>query len=1515
MKKRIIVIIIITLILIGLASYFYSFKENRENMQKVYREMLDLNIFVDYRERHLYLYANRFLFKECDNLNNTECREYLSTYGWKLYGTNGNIVRFNITVLDEILNSMVDVYKTLIHGFKVMIYDFGYYTRILFYKTEVLSKRGLDPLYFPEPYQLKEQILNAKLDFDMKALLETPVVIGVIYYDVLITAVKGWIAGVWLLFYFVVDETIIQLIVASFLANFLMVLTREFVFLGVNKLSGGTIKYWMFQKYASLLQEIGLLDVFNNGMAVLIMVRVFFIAIGLPYLFNFGALYGVMLVFIYCFWYIISHMQHKIKYEVELKIKADVGLKKATKVEFSFYTFMERVGIWFLKSFWTLTPLPLRVYRQGFDFRPFKDLVAPSNKVFYISIISLCILVPLTFIVDIIFHTIAWTICYLWLYPYVFNRRISETKWLEISKSIEDRSVIINSEILEERDDYLHNLIRSWLLIFGFYRLNGEIIRTKSKFSEFIEDIKQAKPDNNMLVWAKVYEMPSRYLKGKFLHLDPKNKEKYELFLNGLEMDAYRLYGEKDIRLIWTKGSKEGNALNSVKSVIDSLFLKKFGKRWTPSFPLQEYVHEDKEVPPGFDEENNSRYKGLYFGVNLDFEAVSPEEGFARFVTKYYDGNKMANLALDNVQRGTVPELKDMRMYDAMFTLSYLRYSAMYFYSEDIVTVPTIKHISDLYYIDGVNDIDYCKTVCLSACVLADLNILVEIKQSLITRNIVKTRDLKANHFIKDAYERLSLAFNEEYIMIDEEEGKIDIPSYKHVYLPEYKDFTEQSNKDLAVKFSKITEVKGSILTQLGHLQKQVHNKDLNKLYKMYREKLVDLEKFMIYPVYLTGAIQSDVAISDSFMMRILNSLEVDSEISNEFKLWLSNFKSEQWPLVLAWFVQNNKTFMYRYIPKEELNHFILKGGLDKHKAWFQPDSNFELKKKEFFNFVDKIRGIAEPLIVGSERKDDDYIELEDFKDPMMDLGYSNMSRLSYTVYEKEVYKGLKTIGIQREYAIGDIFMHINKDMVKMVRTFSPQSNLAEYVIANPNKDLVFQAIDKYKRRKFLFDLNQTYQGINFYEWLFSMLDNLYNVEEGFKAVVREIDSFSIEDLSLQSRKASPGFLTNRNGVRNKADKLELTKAWAKTYRKSILVEQPLDHIWMMLVVPKTCKPGAEEVRVVNAPEMYFYINQFLIYETFVKLSRFSKVTNDFCLFFGDFDKAVRKHTAGYEIESLDLRSQGGRIQREIKDIFVKWYGRFMPTAADKVMLKYLTEDIFSCKFMIPANYGGFIFEKKDGWCDGPYGTNQFDSWTMVVYYLMNVWNNVVGLGGDISDIRPEKFVIESHGDNWIHSYPPNKSKLFAWRPSFLEDIGQEVKGTISRSLSPIGLELMGFVISLRDGLYVGTRPTAKTIKSLVFNKKQYKVKEIQKSYEKSIISCLRLVDCWNTEAFELLNKLEAIYASVEPKAVTVDDEYKLYILEESDNQPRRAWTYESKRIRELSEADPTNLSLWIEKD
>lgn len=391
---KIIILLILIIISFGTISYFYAEESNREIIHEVYRELVNFTLVTDYRERHLFLYTNRYFFPECKSLNRSDCRAYLSTFGWRL-AVNNDIVRFNSTTLDAIVNFVIDNYNKVVFGMKLLLTDFGYYYRIWLYKAEVVSTSGFKRAYFPEMYEVPEQLFNVKLDYDMVKLIETPSVLVLVYYNALKTILHGWIGSVWLLFYLVIDETISQLLFASTLVNMMVWVTREVSYYGVNKITGGHVKFWMYQKFTSLLVDAGIFDLFNNGLVLVVLFRIVMIMLGLPHLFNFGAVYFIAIIMIYCFYYLLSHMQTKIKYQVELKISADVKIKQGNQVDFGFYNFSEKLGLWFVESFWNMTPLIMRLYRGGWEFRPFHDLTAPTRTLFYIAVITLPVIIPI----------------------------------------------------------------------------------------------------------------------------------------------------------------------------------------------------------------------------------------------------------------------------------------------------------------------------------------------------------------------------------------------------------------------------------------------------------------------------------------------------------------------------------------------------------------------------------------------------------------------------------------------------------------------------------------------------------------------------------------------------------------------------------------------------------------------------------------------------------------------------------------------------------------------------------------------------------------------------------------------------------------------------------------------------------------------------------------------------------------------------------------------------------------
>lgn len=1499
-------LIILILISFGTISYFYTEESNREIVREVFREIGNFTLKADYRERHLFLYFNKYLIKECNGLNRTECRAFLSSFGWRL-AVRDDIVRVNITIIDNLINTIVDTWNKIEFGAKIFIADFGYYFKIWLYRAEVMSVMGPKRAYFPELYVIPDKLFDIKIDEEMKLLLETPSVLVIVYYESLKTILYGWIGAVWLLFYLIIDETIMQLLFASTLINVLVWVTREAAYYGVNKISGGYIKFWMFQKFSSLLVETGVFDIFSNGITLVIILRVILILIGLPYLFNFGAVYFVAIILLYCFYYLISHMQTKVKYQVELKIKADVNVKQGAPMDLGFYSFTEKLGLWFMESFWNMTPFFLRLYREGWEFRPFLDLTAPTKGIFYLALISLPFVILIVFVFDLVIYLLAWATVYVWFYPYVFNKRIAESKWLVIMKSIESRSVIISNETLKDSDGYFYNLVRSWLLICGFYRLNAEEHVPKSRFKEFLRDIIDSLPVNDRFFWVKRYEMPYRYLKGKVLQLQPTLEEKALMYEAGLEADALMAYGTKDIRLLWTKGSKDSTKLTLAKSQIDALFINKFGVGWRG--PL--LIPEQPVVPEHIAKHRENDYYKL---ISKDFVIEDPIYGFKQFVMprpKVDWINKIVAIGQELADIGDIPDISTMDRIDSLYLISYIRYYVMSIYSEDMRDLDIIKGIPDEFYINDVDDKDFCKTVVVQANILANYDIKYLIAQSLYTQKVVVTSNDLHNYLIKDAYWRLNMLYKGK---VEEKQVPLDNIRLEtgRSFNPEYRDYVEPGYEELRKQLEDVTLIhKGSILTQLGHLINQgITATPVVDAMSKFRKRLFELKHYQVYPLYQHGLPIGDVSASNDIVLEIHHAIAKDREIYNEFLTWLNSFDKRYHGMMILWFIYMNKEFMYRFIDKSRINGILAEHGMTtKNRVWLQPEAHSERIKQDFYNALDKLKKLS----FTDTKEDDEYIELEDFSNPLSKFDYGNMSKLEYTISDgRELVKGLKTIGRQKLYSAPNLLIYVNKYMADLLPRLYPQGDLRQYEIVNPTHQLVREALDKYRRRKFEFNQFSVYKGTYFKPWLMKQLDDLYRVHQGYKVKIRTIDSFSVEDLSLQSRRASPGFLTNRNGVRNKADKLDMTKEWAKSYRKSVLMGDALEHIWMTIIVPKTCKPTDKQVRVVNAPEMYFYINQFLLYEPFVRLSKFSKVTSDFCLFFGDFDKAVRKHKHGHIIESLDLRNQGGRIQHEVMDLFLEWYSRFFDDTRDINMLYHVSNDIINAKFMLPTNYGGHIFQKNDGWCDGPYGTNQFDTFAMVIYYLINCWINTVEQGLDLDDVNSDNFTIESHGDNWLHSYHPNLKKQLTWKPSNLNDLGQEVKDSISVSKDPVGLELMGFLIKREGDLYVGTRPTGKTLKSLIYNKKKYDDLETQRGYEKSIIMCLQLVDCWNNDAYVLLNQLYAQYSSVTPHIVTLDAEYKHFILSELGLNPRLAWTYESKKSFEVSEIDPTDISSWV---
>jgi hypothetical protein len=297
------------------------------------------------------------------------------------------------------------------------------------------------------------------------------------------------------------------------------------------------------------------------------------------------------------------------------------------------------------------------------------------------------------------------------------------------------------------------------------------------------------------------------------------------------------------------------------------------------------------------------------------------------------------------------------------------------------------------------------------------------------------------------------------------------------------------------------------------------------------------------------------------------------------------------------------------------------------------------------------------------------------------------------------------------------------------------------------------------------------------------------------------------------------------------------------------------------------------------------------LYQPLYELVDNSLISDKFNPFFCNFHDTVYRICQNPEKESYDIRKMGKNTPKELNMLIHRYYKRLLQTNEEQTLLDYFEKDLNSSVFVIPRNYGGEILQKDDGNPDGGYGTGQRNVIATAMVYLYNVFKNLMVSGTSISNSRIRDVKVSSHGDNWLHSYPANCPWLSIQNQNYY-DFGFTFKGEVIRSQDITQHELMGFKICVdgTSGLFVGWRPYAKTIKSLYFNRRSFKEKQIQAAYEAGIIRSLILVDCWENKSAYLLNALSQRLGSTPSIATDSKTAEYIEILESTGWSPKSAW-------------------------
>jgi len=692
--------------------------------------------------------------------------------------------------------------------------------------------------------------------------------------------------------------------------------------------------------------------------------------------------------------------------------------------------------------------------------------------------------------------------------------------------------------------------------------------------------------------------------------------------------------------------------------------------------------------------------------------------------------------------------------------------------------------------------------------------------------------------------------------------------------------------------------------------------------------KLLEIEEYRQAFMYLDdgvlpetielprGYIYGTDHLVDVAYKKFLGRLMRCRSFSYSFRTYLSKFPEEDRPKVCLYILLTpgkNTLFFQRFFTGTEIFEMIAISGIPRSyalnlmfvKSESQELINYNNLVRQHLNqsnakFPSEFLQLIQSKEVQNTLTKEDLQKVLDYEklfNKTHDVIYQNKEFLTYTPISPKVIKGLEIVGYQNVFNMKPRAVFRNEGMLADILRIDKEAPYDVYAPSKATEDLAFQAMSKYIPIV-SFSFNRIYSGVNFKTWAFNIIDQFLNINDTFVATVRKLSDLSLNDLSRDSRKAYAGKEMAAFGYRNKEDRFSSQIKYAEAFREKVLTSNEVSHSWAGLFVPKTEKLPKKSVRVVLAPESYFYYNHYLLFQSFVELMNQSKITNKFNPFFKNFDHTCAKLSRDkWMIQSLDLVSMGGRIPVEVKDFFIEWYSRFLQSRSDRILLKALLDNIFDCQVWLPTSLGGHIVHKKQGWGDGPYGTNQFDTWTMLVYYLYGLFRYAEdeGLSLTMYNNIIDDVVIESHGDNWIHSM--RDSIIYSWRPKYLKELGQEIKDSMKTSYQITDHELMGYNIKIHSQVYVGYRPYAKTIKTLYYNKRSFKNVDSQRAYENGILRSIFLTDCMNPLSSRLIGSLVGPRMKDPTQVYSEQEALHLWILENLSYQPERAWLEENPSL------------------
>jgi hypothetical protein len=240
----------------------------------------------------------------------------------------------------------------------------------------------------------------------------------------------------------------------------------------------------------------------------------------------------------------------------------------------------------------------------------------------------------------------------------------------------------------------------------------------------------------------------------------------------------------------------------------------------------------------------------------------------------------------------------------------------------------------------------------------------------------------------------------------------------------------------------------------------------------------------------------------------------------------LAKFKGEDYVKMFVFYIDHNLLYLKKLFTDDEIRNLMaglhLSEGTEKFTYILEVSDIIAFRdsfKENVLSILDRIKknfrqipqekqnrlSIIDARVSQDLAGDDDYIELESFNEYIAEpdhrvvvdkgLSYNNLQTIKISKPKDSLQKtsGLKIVGLQSTYRSKPTSIFCDELVKAQIHQIWTSVNVQEYVVSNPNYDLVTESLMKYKEKEVsVSPLTEMYGDVSFMEWALPIMNDVY---------------------------------------------------------------------------------------------------------------------------------------------------------------------------------------------------------------------------------------------------------------------------------------------------------------------------------------------------------------------------------------------------------------------------------------